>query len=157
VTVEQRFWSKVDKRDPDECWEWTGSRRAGEGHGQFWNAGRAVRAHRFAWEATHGPIPNGEGWHGMCVCHRCDNPPCVNPAHLFLGTHAENLADAAAKGRTMRGERHIHHRLTAEQVLDVIRRHEAGESQRSIARSLGLHHSSIARIFNGTAWAWVKS
>jgi len=91
--VAPRFWAKVAKSDG--CWLWTGA-RASNGYGSFRFADRpcATAAHRAAWELACGPIP-----HGMHVLHRCDNPPCVNPAHLFLGTHLENVRDREAKGR----------------------------------------------------------
>lgn len=151
---EARFWAKVDKSDETGCWVWTGA-RGQHGHGHFWLGDRVGRAHRFSWELANGPIPQTDGYHGTCVCHRCDNPPCVNPAHLFLGSHKDNLSDAGRKGRLPRGRRHVHNRLTENQVLEVVERHRSGESQRSIARSFGMHPSSINRIFNGTAWAWL--
>lgn len=94
-----RFWEHVDRRGPDECWPWIGAKRF-FGYGAF-NIGKkkAKGAHRVAWELTNGPIPDG-----LQALHRCDNPPCVNPAHLFLGTPRDNMRDAQAKGRTMRGD-----------------------------------------------------
>ncbi len=92
-----RFWKRVDKRGPDECWPWAGSRRR-LGHGilDVFRDGtlRHVNAHRFSWELVNGAVPTG-----LHVLHRCDYPPCVNPAHLFLGTAAENQYDKRDKGR----------------------------------------------------------
>lgn len=91
-----RFWPKVDRRGPDECWPWKAARRAA-GYGKI-GRGKSGRgwmlAHRASWELAHGPISSE-----TLVLHRCDNPPCVNPAHLFLGTHADNVHDMVAKGR----------------------------------------------------------
>lgn len=90
-----RFWEKVDKRGDDECWEWKGTRdRRNYGHFSPLGGERTRQAHRVAYEMLHGPQPSH-----LFVCHRCDNPPCCNPAHLFLGTAADNTHDMLAKGR----------------------------------------------------------
>lgn len=94
---EDQFWSKVDKSG--ECWIWTG-RRGPRGYGRFRIGSKAPGAHRVAYELTYGPIPDE-----LIVCHHCDNPPCVRPDHLFLGTHLDNAADRDSKGRTARGDR----------------------------------------------------
>lgn len=95
ATLEERertFWSRVQK-DPDGCWIWQGAHYP-HGYGHFWHGGRDVYTHRFAWEITHGEIPDGAH-----VCHHCDVRDCVNPAHLFLGSRSDNMKDTFDKGR----------------------------------------------------------
>jgi len=96
----ERFWSRVAKGDG--CWEWTGARKP-NGYGDLTIRPRRWSAHRFAYTVAVGPIPAG-----MVVCHTCDNPPCCNPAHLFLGTQADNMADMGRKGRRASSPRKTH-------------------------------------------------
>ena len=92
----ERFWSKVNRvEDPDECWEWIPKARHKFGYGIFMDRPYGTKkAHRVAWELTNGEIPNG-----LMVLHTCDNPPCCNPNHLFLGTAQDNSLDMMSKGR----------------------------------------------------------
>lgn len=115
----ERFWAKVNRTTENDCWTWTGGTR-GDGerlYGKITVKGRALSAHRFSFELHNGPIPDAPGAHGSCVCHRCDNPLCVNPAHLFLGSHLVNMQDKKAKGRhtgaTKTHCRHGHERNAA--------------------------------------------
>jgi hypothetical protein len=93
LTLADRFWSKVDKSGPNGCWVWTASCHP-HGHGQFSLHGVPVKSHRLSYEWANGPIPPDRG-----VLHHCDNPPCVNPDHLYLGTQADNDRDMAVRRR----------------------------------------------------------
>jgi len=99
----RRFWGKVDIRGPGECWNWQ-ARRNKQGYGHFYvrigGKPKTARAHRFAYQLVNGPIPDG-----MLVLHHCDNPSCCNPTHLFLGTHADNVADMWSKNRGPSGDK----------------------------------------------------
>jgi hypothetical protein len=147
----QRFWSKVDRRGPDDCWEWQGARDR-DGYGQIMVNYRRKRAHRLAWEIVAGPIPAG-----MFVCHHCDNPPCVNFAHLFLGTVDDNNRDMRDKGRDYTpdarfGEDHYRAKLTAEKVLEIRARVAAGEMQIDLAPEYGILESTISKVVNRQTW-----
>ncbi len=102
IPIEERFHPHVDKSSgPDACWPWTRSKIRDGGYGQIGRGGHdggIVLTHRLAWEIANGPVPDG-----MRVLHECDNPPCCNPKHLFLGTQADNLRDMTAKGRRCAG------------------------------------------------------
>lgn len=164
----ERFWPKVNKDGPvirpelGPCWVWTASVGT-SGYGQIGvggRAGRPVQAHRVSWELAHG-APAGDAW----VLHRCDNPLCVRPDHLFLGTNADNAHDMAAKGRhfsrqapekIIRGERHGRAKLTAEDVREIRRAYAAGEGdQAQIASRHGVTQSTVGRIVLRKIWAHV--
>lgn len=131
-----------------DCIEWDGWKWA-SGYGRVgWHG----YAHREAWMAVHGPIP-----FGMCVCHRCDNPSCVNVTHLFLGTHDDNMKDRQAKGRTPKGHHHGQAKLTEEKAVFAMARLLSGETQTSVARSFGVSRSSILQLWRGGAWGWLFS
>lgn len=95
-SLSERLWEKVDVGRPDECWPWRGSKKRGYGRirGEGGRQSRTLFAHRVVWQLEYGPIP-----FGLCVLHSCDNPPCCNPGHLFLGTNDDNLRDMRSKGR----------------------------------------------------------
>lgn len=146
--LDDRLWERVDQSGGENaCWEFIGARHR-FGYGKIGIAGEGPRdAHRVAWEVTRGPIPNG-----MEVCHSCDNPPCCNPAHLFLGTRKENAHDAMRKGRTTIGERNPMAKLTWKDVADIRARHASGETRKSIARHYGVSPATISNIYKRITW-----
>lgn len=146
-----RFTAKYEVDSETGCWHWTGATK-GNGYGSFgvsrgsWR--RVVYAHRWAYEYFIGPIPEG-----LFVCHRCDVRSCVNPEHLFLGTHADNMADMAAKGRSLRGKRHNMARLSDADVLEI--RHlwaVGGTTQVELGKQFGVDKRDISAIVRGLIW-----
>ena len=159
LPLKDRFWPKVNKRGPDECWEWTASTIAG-GYGHMGVNGKIVLAHRVSYELHNGPIPSGDGYHGTCVLHKCDNPKCVNPKHLFLGSNADNMADRELKGRGAtpdnRGDSHGMAKLSEEDVLEIRSLLKTGGMlQKCIAETFGVSSAQISAINTGRSWGHI--
>jgi hypothetical protein len=147
-----RFMVKVSSTSPGDCWKWVGARKP-SGYGNFYLDGKYVGAHCAAFVLFF----NKKVPHGMYVCHRCDNPSCVNPAHLFLGTPAENQSDMARKGRAvgMRcgGELHPMAKLTEAKVAEIRRRRSAGERLKVLAHAFSVSEATISLIARRKIWA----
>lgn len=163
----ERFWGHVERRGLDECWPWL--RRLSRGYGKFTISRRGskylIGAHRIAYLLGHNEDPAD-----MLVCHRCDNPPCCNPAHLFKGTPKDNLADCSAKGRTARltGDRHWSKKhpnlisrgskvggsvFTDDQVREIFTLYLTGEhSHQSIADRFSVNRETVSVILRGRNW-----
>jgi len=145
--LEDRFWTKVDVRSPEECWLWQGSIND-DGYGAFWVADRIRLAHRISWTlANKRPIPDG-----LNILHKCDVRACCNPNHFFLGDHADNRRDCTEKQRTAKGENHGRALLTEDQAREILIRNKAGESQRILAAAYGVSRSSIKHLLKGRNW-----
>lgn len=147
------FWSHVDLRGDDECWLWTGYYKAGR-YGHFGSGSRGTRvlAHRYAYELVRGPIPEG-----LCVLHDCDTPTCVNPAHLHLGTVADNNAERNERGREARGEKHGLARLTVASVRAIRMMLARGRSHTDIATEFGVARKTIYQLARGRTWKHVTT
>jgi len=157
-----RFWSKVDTSG--ECWVWIGHRNK-RGYGAFHIKDRLYQAHRLSWEIANSPIPEG-----LYVCHHCDNPSCVRPDHLFVGTPTDNIRDAIQKGRwhhspPPKGRRFqkghpVYYRsakLTADQVREIRRLHDqGGVSKRKLAVLFGISRSNIQKIVWRRTWLHIE-
>lgn len=152
-----RFWSQVQRGGSETCWPWTGKKIKG-GYGDFvrFVDGKWTHsiAHRWSWVEANGPIPRG-----LFVCHRCDNPPCVNPSHLFLGTALDNERDKIAKGRLecRVGERNPNARIGPDDVREIRRLRGEGRTLAGIARRYGLHPETVRRIALGRSWCRVDA
>ena len=173
------FWAKVNKNGPipescpelGPCWLWT---KGPEGYGVFRSGRRTVKVHRLSYELAFGPIPmDATSSHGTCVLHRCDVPACVNPRHLFLGSHQTNMDDMARKGRKRvatgdrnaararpeirQGERNGRAKVTADDVRAIRTARARGEAAVSIALRFGLSPYGVWRICTGKRWCHLGS
>lgn len=148
--LEDRFWESVDRGDPDECWEWQAYRDR-QGYGQTKVGGDPVPAHRVAYELeVEDP---GDDW----VLHHCDNPPCVNPTHLYAGDASDNNRDAFRRNRrTEQGEQNKFSKLTAEDVREIKSRLGEDETHAEIADDFGVCRSAVTMISTGDTWPHIE-
>lgn len=166
VTILRRFFEKVNVSGPihpelgSACWLWTGATNE-LGYGLIRYQGRAQKAHRVGWQLAYGEIPSIENHYGtMFVCHKCDNPSCVRPSHLFLGTPRDNVLDMRGKGRepdlyqiVQRGEKNGKSKLTWDDVRAIRQRYARGEETMvQIAEDYPVQKSAIRKIVNKVNW-----
>lgn len=180
-SLESRFWERVQKSD--DCWLWTGARFS-NGYGRIKTGGKntpEVKAHRLSYELHFGTIPDG-----LYVCHTCDNPSCVRPDHLFIGSAADNNTDRANKGRSAKGDHsgarlhpetrargdkngtRLHpekvwrgsqislSKLNEEKVVQIRQKHAQGSSIQELAGEYGVEHKAIRRVLRRESWKHVK-
>lgn len=156
-TFRRRFLSDKERFDDgyavdsNGCWVWNKSTRGTKPYGQFWMRGKNMKANRASWILYKGSIP-----HGMCVLHNCDNPSCVNPEHLFLGTNQDNSDDMYQKGRDrhLSCESHPLSKLTKQQVLEIL---NSNEKQKDLAMKFKVCKMQISRIKRGLRWKGVNA
>ena len=152
----QKFWAQVEKHGPipesnpelGPCWVWMGHVDKRGGYGDLSVDGKAFKAHRYSYVLEHGEIPEG-----MLVRHKCDNPPCVNPAHLELGTNDDNMKDRLARGRYAVGSAHAKTTLIEDQVISIRREYALGSATyASLATQYGISKPSVADIIKRRVW-----
>lgn len=154
-SLPEHFWKRVDRKAPDECWEWLRYKDQNGRGVTVWN-GRTQGVCRIAWQITYGAIPEG-----LWVCHKCDNRSCVNPAHLYLGTPRQNNKDTYARGRKQAarcfGEHNGQSKLTAPQVREIRKRYNlGGVTYKDLAREFGVHHTTLGLLIKRKTWAHLK-
>jgi hypothetical protein len=153
--LEERFWKRVQLGTSRQCWEWAPwATKAKGNYGVFYPGkphpnGFRVFAHRQSWELAHGKIPKG-----LCVCHKCDNPPCVNPNHLFLGSKSDNIIDMHEKGRAnhVSGESHGCSKINSRTARKIKDMRANGNRIFEIAETLRLSRAIVSRVVNGINW-----
>ena len=148
ISLEKRFWLKVDRRSDTECWNWIGKVKLKEGYGRFKIGQKGILVHRYSYVLHIGNIPEK-----MLVLHKCDNPACVNPKHLFLGTDKDNSADKISKNRHAFGEKNGAAKLTEYQVREIRCAYsENNVSQEALARLYGVSGRLICDIVHRKIW-----
>ena len=150
IEEQERFWSKVNKKCENDCWEWiAGINSTGRGIFQF--QGKSIHAHRMAYKLCVGEIPEG-----AFICHTCDNGKCVNPKHLFIGNALINNRDCYSKNRhpILRGENDPKSKLNNEKALKIVELYKAGKyTQCKLADMFGVSRSAILNVLRGAAWS----
>lgn len=149
MNIDERFWSKVNVGNFDECWEWQASRN-NDNYGTFRVGTKIKSSHRVCWELSYGKIPDGQQ-----VLHRCDNPPCCNPRHLFLGLHLDNMQDRNRKGRArnLYGEEHGKSKLTEQEVKEIRIEYANGNiSMKNLGLKYNVAPRTIYMIVSRITW-----
>lgn len=146
IPANARFWYQVEQTPT--CWLWKGSLKGQKGYGAIKVKDKKIAAHRFSWQLRYGlEIPKG-----YFLCHTCDNPQCVNPEHLFLGTPKDNSQDAISKNRMAIGSKNANARLNEEMVISIRKRFDDGETYSSLAKEFGVTWAAIKGIVVRTSW-----
>lgn len=149
LSLEQKFWRYIERGGPDDCWPWSGHINQ-DGYGRFRTGGAMAMAHRMVYAMTVGPIPDG-----LVGRHQCHNRACCNPAHLLLGTQAENVQDTVAAGRVARGERMGAAKLTDESVRTMRLEASRGVDIASLGRRFGVSNCAAWKAVRGETWKHV--
>lgn len=145
--VETRFWEKVKISEDDKCWEWLAGKFK-DGYGVFWFQNHTIRAHRFSWKLHYGYLSDD-----VLVLHKCDNPICVNPNHLFIGSHQDNMRDKHQKGHTAKGEKCGRSKLTLRQINEIRKLYSKGKrTQQSLSEQFGITQTQISNIVRFYSW-----
>ncbi len=149
-SLEEKFWEKVEKHDSDGCWVWIGSMK--NRYGSMFDGEKCVPAHKLSWRIRHGKYPPEK----TMVLHKCDNPLCVNPNHLFIGTQQDNMDDMISKGRHRYpiGEK-VHTSKLKESDVIEIRKLSKSLKPSAVSEIFGVSQSAIKHIIKRRSWAWL--